>query len=281
MTWHGKLELHYKQDGGRTVAHDRHHGPLRVLKSLYPEGPGVCHHVLVHPPGGIVGGDVLDIDLRMQAGSHALLTTPGATRFYKSAQAEARQSLVARLEQGARLEWLPLEAIAYRGCQAVNAMRFELAEGAEMIGWDVLALGLPAAGESFTDPAFAHGRYTQEIEVPGVWLERGTVRANDHALLDSPLGWAGKRVMATVWFAAGQTLERERRQALLDAARHLADASPLALSAGCTSPDEKLVLMRVLADRVEPAMALLSQVWAGWRRKAWELEPCAPRVWRT
>ena len=199
----------------------------------------------------------------------------------KSPQAEAKQSLVARLEDGARLEWLPLEAIAYRGCQAVNAMRFELAEGAEMIGWDVLALGLPAAGESFTDPTFAHGRYTQEIELPGVWLERGTVRASDHTLLDSPLGWAGKRVMATVWFAAGQALERQRRQILLDAARRVADVHPLAGCAGCTSPHEQVVLMRVLAERVEPAMALLTQVWAEWRREAWQLEPCAPRVWRT
>lgn len=281
MSWHGQLTLNYSLDGERTIALDRHHGPLRVLQRLYPESERICHHVLVHPPGGIVGGDVLDIDLRMQPGSHALITTPGATRFYKSAQAEARQSLVARLEQGARLEWLPLEAIAYRGCQAVNAMRFELAEGAEMIGWDVLALGLPAAGESFTDPAFAHGRYTQDIELPGVWLERGTVRATDTQLLDSPLGWAGKRVMATVWFAAGQPLTRQRREALLDAARAQADGSALAISAGSTSPHERVVLMRVLADRVEPAMTLLSQVWADWRREAWGIEPCPPRVWRT
>lgn len=281
MSWHGQLTLNYSLDGDRTTALDRHHGPLRVLQRLYPESERVCHHVLVHPPGGIVGGDVLDIDLRMQPGSHALLTTPGATRFYKSAQAEARQSLVAKLEPGARLEWLPLEAIAYRGCQAVNAMRFELAEGAEMIGWDVLALGLPASGESFSDPAFAHGRYTQEIELPGVWLERGTVRATDTHLLDSPLGWAGKRVMATVWFAAGQPLTRQRREALLDAAREQAGGSALALSAGSTSPHEHVVLMRVLAERVEPAMALLSQVWGRWRREAWGIEPCPPRVWRT
>lgn len=281
MSWHGQLNLNYRIDGDRTIALDRHHGPLRVLQRLYPESERVCHHVLVHPPGGIVGGDVLDIDLRMQPGSHALLTTPGATRFYKSERAEARQQLLARLDDGARLEWLPLEAIAYRGCQAVNAMRFELAPGAEMIGWDVLALGLPAAGESFADPAFAHGRYTQEIELPGAWLERGTVRANDHALLDSPLGWAGKRVMATVWFAAGQPMDRARRQALLDAARHEAEASSPNLSAGCTSPGEQVVLMRVLADRVEPAMALLTRVWASWRKEAWALAPCPPRVWRT
>jgi len=281
MSWHGQLTLNYRLDGERTTALDRHHGPLRVLQRLYPESERVCHHVLVHPPGGIVGGDVLDIDLHMAPGSHALLTTPGATRFYKTQQAEARQNLIARVENGARLEWLPLEAIAYRGCQAVNAMRFELADGAEMIGWDVLALGLPAAREAFEDPMHAHGRYTQDIELPGVWLERGTVRASDHTLLDSPLGWAGKRVMATVWFAAGQALTRQRREALLDAARQCAEHSPLASFAGCTSPHEQVIVLRVLADRVEPAMTLLTQVWGAWRQQAWDLAPCPPRVWRT
>jgi urease accessory protein UreH len=59
MSWHGHLNLDYRREGERTVALDRHDGPLRVLQRLYPEGPRVCHHVLVHPPGGIVGGDVL------------------------------------------------------------------------------------------------------------------------------------------------------------------------------------------------------------------------------
>ena len=146
MSWHGRLELRYRHDpeGRRTVGHDRHDGPLRVLASLHPEGPGVCHHVLVHPPGGIVGGDVLEIDVEVQAGAHALITTPGATRFYRSAGPTARQHLRARVASGARLEWLPLETIAYDGVRAVNAMRFELDDGAEMIGWDLLALGLPS-----------------------------------------------------------------------------------------------------------------------------------------
>jgi urease accessory protein len=281
MSWHGHLRLDYRLDGERTIALDRHHGPLRVLQRLYPESERVCHHVLVHPPGGIVGGDVLDIELDMQPGSHALITTPGATRFYKSAQNEARQSLVARLEEGSRLEWLPLEAIAYRGCQAVNAMRFELAQGAEMIGWDVLALGLPAANEAFDDPAFGHGHYTQDIELPGVWRERGIIRAHDTRLLNSPIGWAGKRVMATMWFAAGHTLAQDLRESLLTSARDVAGDGPLASSAGSTSPHEQIVILRTLADRVEPAMSLLSRVWAQWRMQAWDLAPCAPRVWRT
>lgn len=274
--WHGRLDLRYRRDGERTLVHDRHSGPLRVLASLYPEAPGVCHNVLVHPPGGIVGGDALEIDAELGEGAHALITTPGATRFYRSAGEPAVQSTHARVAAGARLEWLPLETICHRDALAHNRMRFELAPGAEMIGWDVLALGLPASGE-----AFDRGRYVQQIELPGVWLERGTIAGTDSLLLDSPLGLAGHRVMATMWFSTGSSMARERRDALLDAAREVAGAHALAPTCGVTSAHEQVIVLRALAQRVEPAMQLLAAVWGAWRPLAWTLPPCAPRVWRT
>ncbi|HET9645192.1 MAG TPA: urease accessory protein UreD [Burkholderiaceae bacterium] len=277
MGWAAELSIHYSVDAeGRTVAHDRHDGPLRVLQRLYPEGPGVCHHVLVHPPGGIVGGDEISLHLRLDAGTHALLTTPGATRFYRSASEQAEQRVVAQVGEGARLEWLPMETIAYRGCIASNHLRFELAPDAQMIGWDMLALGLPATGEPFDA-----GSCKQHIELPGVWLERGRIAGKDRHLLDSPLGFAGRRVLATLWLAAGRPLAPPKREALLAAARHLCNDHVLAATAGSTSPHDRLVLLRVLAERVEPAHALLTQVWVAWRRLQWGMQACAPRVWRT
>ena len=61
MPWHARLDLDYQLEQQRSVARFRHDGPLRILQSLYPEGDAVCHNVLVHPPGGLVGGDTLDI----------------------------------------------------------------------------------------------------------------------------------------------------------------------------------------------------------------------------
>jgi urease accessory protein len=277
MPWHARLQLHYTRNAHGTGAHDRHEGPLRVLQRLYPEGPGICHHVLVHPPGGIVGGDVLALDARLEPDCHALITTPGATRFYRSAGETSVQQVQATLAEGARLEWLPMETIAYSACQAHNQLRFGLAPGAEMIGWDLLALGLPAAGQSFE-----RGRFVQQLELPGVWLERGCIDAADARLLDSPLGWAGRRVLATMWFAAGSALSPARRDALLDSARAaLAAQATLSARAGATAPQERVVVLRVLAERVEPAMQLLKQVWAAWRGVAWDLAASAPRLWRT
>lgn len=276
MGWTGHLDLQYTRDGDRTIALDRHEGPLRVLQRLYPEGPGICHHVLVHPPGGVVGGDVLQLDARLATGTHALITTPGATRFYRSAGEPALQSTAIDVAEGARLEWLPLEAIAYSGCEAENRMRFTLVPGAEMMGWDVLALGLPATGL-----AFERGRFRTHLELPGTWLERATLAADDTRLLDSPLGLAGHRVVATMWFAAGSALAPARREALLDAARTVCEASPLAATAGATSPHAEAVVLRVLAPRVEPAQQLLAGVWAAWRQVAWSMAAPPPRIWRT
>jgi len=276
VAWHGKLALRYRRDGDATRVHDRHDGPLRVLKSLHPESPRVCHSVLVHPPGGIVGGDTLAIEITLEADAHALVTTPGATRFYRSLGEPATQSLEVRAEAGARLEWLPLETLAYSGCIAENRARFALAPGAEMIGWDVTALGLPAS-----DQPFVAGRFTQSIELPGHWLDRGTVRGDDDGLLEASLGWAGQRTLATLWFGAGAEIAPARREALLDAARAACDAHPLGRQAGSTAVDPGVVVLRVLAPRVEPAMELLGAVWRAWRPIAWQLDASPPRVWRT
>jgi urease accessory protein len=230
----------------------------------------------VHPPGGVVAGDVLQIDVNVASGSHALITTPGATRFYRSTGDLAQQLLTARAADGARLEWLPLETILYRDTRAENRMRFELAPGAEMMGWDVMALGLPAS-----DEAYDQGRYTQSIELPGVWLERAAIDGRDTRLLQSPLGWAGRSVLATMWFASGRSLAAPRREALIDAARARCAAHPLDATAGCSSPHAEAVVLRVLAHRVEPAMALLTLVWQAWREVAWSLPATPPRVWRT
>jgi urease accessory protein len=276
--WRARLDLAVRLDSEqRCVVHAAHEGPLRVLKTLHPEGPSIAHQVLVHPPGGIVGGDRLAITLQLQPRAHAVITTPGATRFYRSAGEAGVQHVRATLQEGARLEWLPLEAIAHSGCIAENHAQFELTGGAEMIGWDVLALGLPASGEAFTA-----GRFTQHLELPGVWLERGVIDSADARLLQSPLGLAGRSTLLTLWFACGQPMATPRIDAMVDAARERMPAHDAdAVVAGVTALQQRVIVLRALAHRVEPAMALAQAVRAAWRGVAWQLEPTAPRVWRT
>ena len=276
MTWHASLHLQYTRNDNKTVAHFQHEGPLRILQSLYPEGDAVCHNVLVHPPGGLVGGDTLEIQVSVKENCHALVTTPGATRFYKSLGDPARQTVKARLEEGARLEWLPLEALAYNRCLAENKAVFELAPSAELMGWDVTALGLPAS-----DLPFEQGSFSQHIEVPGIWREQGRIEASDLRLMNVPLGLAGQRCMATLFFVSGRPIERTRREGALEAVRTLMHSHALGASSGATSPHPQVLVIRVLAPLVEPALNLLKALRASWRASLWDMTAVPPRVWNT
>ena len=276
MTWQAKLTLDYRLQDGRSVAAFAHEGPLRILQSLYPQGEAICHNVLVHPPGGLVGGDTLDIAVKVGTGAHGLITTPGATRFYRSMGEPALQRTSLLLEPGARLEWLPLEALCYSGCLAENRLHMQLGAGAELIGWDVTALGLPGAGRPFVA-----GQFRQHLELEGIWLERALLKASDTALLDSPLALAGRRCIGTLFLLCGSAMARDRREHLLELARSTLGGHALAATSGVTAPNEHVLLLRVLAPLVEPAMDLMRRIWQVWRRGAWDLEAPAPRIWST
>ena len=276
MPWNAELTLSYRRESEKTVVRHTHQGPLRVMQSLYPEGAAVCHNVLVHPPGGLVGGDTLDIRIDVAAGAHGLITTPGATRFYRSDGDTALQDTHISLAAGARMEWLPLEALCYSGCLAENRLILDLAPDAELLGWDVTALGLPHA-----EQPFVQGHFRQHIEVPGVWLERGLIDAHDTRLLNGPVGLAGHRCIASLFFVSGRAMERHRKQAALDCARDILASHHLAGTASATSPHPQVIVVRVLAPVVESAMQLLRGVRRALRTKMWQLQGEDPRIWAT
>jgi urease accessory protein len=275
VRWPATLALDATRHGPTTRLHARHHGPLRLLKTLYPEGPAIAHAVLVHPPGGLVGGDRLDLALDVQPGAHLLATTPSATRFYRSVAGDATQAVQARVAAGGRLEWLPQETLAYTGCQARNELRVTLAgDGAALCG-ELLVLGLPQAGRPFVA-----GQVLQHLEITGLWRDRGLIKAQDHALLDGPCGLAGHRVLGTLLLAQGEAFAGAWPQALLDDTRALIESSP-EVTAGASLLHGRLLLLRLLAHELEPATALLRQARTLWRQQAWGLAPCEPRVWAT
>lgn len=275
MPWQARLDLNYERRAQGTVMHHRHQGPLRLFHSLYPEGPDICHNVIIHPPGGLVEGDTLNVQVDVQAGAHGLISTPGATRFYRSDGQVATQQVTLRLAEGARLEWVPLETIAYPGCRGHNALEATLAPGAELLAWDVTALGLPDSGQPFE-----HGHLHQRMQICGHWLEEGRLDAQDRRLLDSPLGLAGHRCLGTLVLASGTPWERERREALLEAIRALLPDGVDNLPAGATCPNDHVLVVRALGPMVEPVMALFQQLWGVLRTVAWNLPATPPRIWR-
>ena len=272
--WHAALKLAYAFEHSRSVLRYEHSGPLRILQSLYPEGPVVCHNILVHPPGGLVGGDVLSIQLEVAENAHALITTPGATRFYRSAHDQARQTVAAHLHHQSRLEWLPLETLAYNQCQGVNQAIFKLDTTAELLAWDMTALGLPDAQQPFVQ-----GRLLQHLEIEGAWLERGLIDGEDKLLLDSPVGLAGYRCMGTLVLARGSAWPRASYETALESARQVITQTSQDVCAGVTLAHPGVIVLRTLSARVEPAQQLLRQVWSTWRQALWKLSHNQPRIW--
>lgn len=267
-SWNASLDLRYEAAGGRTVVARRHDGPLQVQKALYPEGDAVCHTIIVHPPGGIAGGDALAIRARCLPHAHALLTTPGATRWYKADGRRAAQSI--RLDIDGRLEWLPQETIVFDHARVDSSIEVELRDDAATIGWDVIALGRTAAGESFTQGEFAQTiRFSADNEL--LWTERTRLSGGD-ALLDSPVGLAGNPVFGCTW-AYGPLWSDDDIESVRQ------DLPP---AAALTRLAPRLLVARALGATTAVVREALQAVWARVRPRVFAgRDAVAPRIWST
>lgn len=269
--WQARLELGFADRGGRTViAHRHQRGPLAVQRPFYPEG-GPCHVYLLHPPGGLVGGDRLEIAVRVGEGAHALLTAPGATKLYRSAGPSASQTQRLHVEAGATLEWLPQENILFPGANVRLCTRVDLDLGGRFVGWELHSLGRPAIGERFAhgsaDLSFELYREGAPLILDRLCLERGLG-------LDGPSGLRGFPVTGTLVASGANAAD-------LSAVR--ADREGLS-GAGClwgATLVGDLLAVRTLAQGTEPARRLFAAVWGILRPRILGLPPCTPRIWGT
>lgn len=272
-SWHARLALGFQRRDSATLLVRREHvGPLRVQKPLYPEGEAVCHAIVLHPPSGIVGGDQLEIDVTVGPGAHALLTTPGAGKWYRSAGAWARQRLGLRVEADGMLEWLPQETIVFDAARAAMHSTVDLAADARFVGMEVLCLGRRASGEGFASGALHLETRVRRAGLP-IWLERGRLEGGT-ALLDSPAGLAGFSVSGTL-LAVAPRIE----PGLLAACREIAVAEAGARHALTLLPD--LLVARYLGHSSEAARHWFAALWQVLRPALAGREAQRPRIWNT
>jgi urease accessory protein len=203
--WRAALDLQFARRADRTtLVSQRHTGPLLVQKALYPEGPATCHATVLHPPGGIAAGDSLDIAAALADGSHAVMTTPGATKWYRSGGPTAGQELKFALQGHSKLEWLPRESILYDNSRVSMGIDVELSADAKFLGWEILCFGRRASSEQWQHGSLAlRTRIVRDGRT--VWSERANLRA-DSGFLSSPVGLAGFSVSGTL-LAAGIEVE--------------------------------------------------------------------------
>jgi urease accessory protein len=267
--WRAALSLGFADDRGTTRLIERSHfGPLRVQKALYPEHASVCHAIVVHPPGGVVGGDQLAIAASVGANAHAFITTPGAAKWYRANGHVSRQELKLQIGADAALEWLPQETIFFNGADVRLDTEVSMDAGASFIGADILCFGRTASGERFD-----HGRVAQKMQVRRggrlVWFEQGTLRGGD-AGFTGPLGLNDGTVCATL-LAVGRQASTACVQALRE------EASP---AFGVTQMKSVLVA-RYIGDSSQEARRLMHRAWQLLRPALLARDAVMPRIWNT
>ncbi|WP_426807910.1 urease accessory protein UreD [Pseudomonas sp. WOUb67] len=262
--WSAHLQLRFvRRDDVTRLGARRHFGPLLVQRPFYPEG-APCHVYVLHPPGGIVAGDRLDLDIHLEPGSHALLTMPGASKFYRSIGPTARLTQRFQLAAGSTLEWLPQDSIFFSGARASLHSRFTLEPGARLLAWETLCLGRPVMNERFEQGALDSRLHIELADEVGLH-ERLRIEGGR---LDK-LG--GHPLLATFCAAPAD-------QAVLEQVRPLLDE--LANPAGATLLGSLLVI-RVLDHDNQHLQRTLQRLWHVLRPAVLGLPACPPRIWAT
>jgi urease accessory protein len=263
--WKADLSLGFRYEDNRTVLFEkRFDGPLVVQKPLYPEGDSVCHAIVVHPPAGIVGGDQLAIQARIDSEAAVLLTTPGAGKWYRSAGSYASQKL--RFEVHGTMEWLPQETIVFDGALAQMECEVNLAANGRYLGWEILCLGRTGSGERFSKGRIELRNRISRNGQP-LWRERGAIDAGGR-LMHSAVGLNDKSVCATLVAAAPQINSN-----VIAACREVEDVSVTLLPG--------LLIARHLGNSSEAAKQRLIELWQILRPSVLGREAQQPRIWRT
>lgn len=264
--WRAELALRFARRGNRSLLSSRRRsGPLMVQRPFHPEGDEVCHTYLLHPPAGIVGGDDLRVSIDVEQRAHALLTTPGATRWYFSRGIDAQSQQVLTVEDGATLEWLPQETLIFDGAHASLLTRVDLEGSARFCGWEVLGLGRPALGE-----AFEQGKIVFRFEIfkdgRPVLLER-----QQSGAAGLP-GLEGNTACATFITTNADSLA-------LEASREVLSSSPDAICASTLLGD--VLVARGIAPTCEPLTDAFKKLWSTLRPMTIGRAASMPRIWRT
>jgi urease accessory protein len=268
--WTAELELGYGVDGTRTVPILRRHlGPLRIQKGLLPEGPAVWHQIIVHPPGGIAGGDHLSVSLDLAAHAKVLITTPGASKWYRSTALPALQKTRLRVGAGASLEWLPMENIFFSGSQPRIEYDIELDAEARLISFDLHCLGRAAGNQTFEQGEVKLATSVTQADQL-IFAERTRLPAGG-VLQHSQTGLGGQPVFGTLLAYSPQMNDE-----LLAQARQLVLPGEWAITR-----IKNLLIARWRGQHSDQGLFALRTLWAALRPAIIGRPVCYPRIWST
>ncbi len=268
--WHGSLCLEFANRQGSTqIIHNQTKAPLKIQRPFYPEGSEVCHSVIMHTAGGIVGGDQLSVNIRLKPNAQALITTAAASKIYRTNGREARQIIHIDVASGACLEWLPQETIVFNQAVYHQEMRVNLAPDASWLGWEITRFGRSARGERFIEGNWRSHTEVWQHDRP-IWVDRQWLPGSEE-LFSSPHGLANCPVVASfAWI--GRSVDPE----LVEKARSVwvgdGEIGVTRLMSG--------LLCRYRGASTMEARQWLIEVWRLVRSRSLDRPVCIPRVWQ-
>ena len=250
--WQAELKLDYQRKGLKTcLVNKSQKGPLTVQRPFYPEDD-ICHSYILHPPGGVVGGDTLTIHLSAAPNAHCLITTPGATKFYRSkAGLESRQSQHIRVSEGAIVEWLPQQNIFFSGARSQLTTDITIEAGGKFIGWEIHCFGRPANKEGFEEGTI---KSCTQITIDGQLRLVEQLYTEGLSASQSACGLRNKAMQGSLIAAPFSEDHKQKLEQILL-------AYPYKDLIGLTLVDEVLVI-RVLGDRIEPILDNFTCLWS-------------------
>ena len=273
--WKAQLDLGFQKSADKTIlARRSQSGPLTVQRPFYPEGD-VCHLYLLHPPGGVVGGDELRINIKLEEQANVLITTPGASKFYRSGcdkhpGRQSSQTQILQVANDCALEWFPQENIFFNHANCQLSTKIELDKKAHFMGWEINCYGRPASGESFES-----GRVNTRFEVYRnklpIILDGLTI--GDNNALSSAISLNGNACFGT--FVATQIKPELRDKARL-AVSHIQGSQQI----GITLIDD-ILIARCLGQYAEEVSTTLKLIWEILRPGTMGKNACQPRIWAT
>ncbi|MGD2139131.1 MAG: urease accessory protein UreD [Burkholderiales bacterium] len=269
--WHAALDLRFEADDERTwLSQRRHSGPLVVQRSFYPEDRKLCQMVIVHPPGGIAGGDELAVTVSARERAQVQLTTPGAGKWYRGFGRDARQSVQIDVGAGAMCEWLPQENIVFDGALARMSLEVELADDALFCGWEFTCLGRPHSQESF-DSGMVRQRMSIRRQGRALFREQAFIdAAKKQAAAPSMLG---ENCAYGSMVIAGKRVEEPAMGTARSVFENVTDA-------GVTCIGEVLIA-RWVGNNVQAGRELFTRLWAVLRPWYARRDVVIPRIWAT
>ena len=272
--WHGSVNLIYAQSHGKTqLISSQVKAPLKVQRPFYPEGPRVCHSVILHTAGGVVGGDRLSIGCQIEPHAQALITTAAAGKIYRSNGLKSHQSIQVQAAEDGYLEWLPQETIVFNGAIYQQDMRVELAPGAKWLGWEITRFGRSARGERFLQ-----GEWRSHTEVwqqgRPLWVDRQWLPGGEE-ILNSPHGLAGKPVVASLSWV-GQAVSPD----IVEKARMLWDRQNTTTGEAGVTRSIAGLLCRYRGFSTTEVKNWFMDVWQLLRLSFLGQPSCPPRVWQ-